>query len=161
MHSLKSLTQMWINLNMKMKKWGHNSESGVAGFYMTIAETSLVLVAVMNNPRDLEIARCWAGTGFPCALHQRWSPLIILHFIRPHLSEMKSGASNLLRSLRSWAHNSGWVIQDEQDHPRQRMNISKFSSSGREAASSHLNKEMAQDYILLYNRRIFTPSPNN
>jgi hypothetical protein len=64
---------------------------------MQIHPTSLILVAVLNNPRDLEIARLLGWYRIPLRSAPKVIAVDYLAFYQTGLLVMKNGASNMLR----------------------------------------------------------------
>lgn len=88
---------------------------------MSITETSLVLVAVMNNPRDLEIARVLGWYRIPLRSAPKVISVDYLAFYQTaSFGDEKWRIQNVAPVMGHELTTRGELFRDEPDHPRAR-----------------------------------------
>ena len=104
---------------------------------MTLLPTSLVLVAVINNPRDMEIARVLGWYRIPLRSAPKVVAVDYLAFYQPATFGNQAGHIQWIAPVRGHELTTrAELLRDEADHPRAREEYYKIQIGALEKLTS-------------------------
>lgn len=118
---------------------------------MTVAPTSLILVAFLPTPRDLEIARLLGWYRIPLRSAPKVVAVDYLAFYQPASFGERGGRIEFVSEVRGHELTTrAELLRDEADHPRAREEYYKIQLGGLEKLKAPITTEKWKRVTFLY-----------
>lgn len=118
---------------------------------MTVSPTSLILVALLPTPRDLEIARLLGWYRIPLRSAPKVVAVDHLAFYQPSSFGDRGGRIEFISEVRGHELSTrGELLRDEADHPRAREEYYKIQLGGLEKLSTPITTDKWKRITFLY-----------
>lgn len=118
---------------------------------MTVSPTSLILVALLPTPRDLEIARLLGWYRIPLRTAPKVVAVDHLAFYQPSSFGDRGGRIEFVSDVRGHELTTrGELLRDEADHPRAREEYYKIQLGGLEKLKDPITADKWKRITFLY-----------